>query len=71
MEKYYEVSLYEQIKLWKYLIVKVKAKNKEEAKEKALKLDVEDFIENDYLFETEETLKTEFSNLDNYIKEIK
>ena len=71
-EKLYEVKLGMKVKIWKDLYIKVKAKNEKEAISKALDLDYDEYIDSEYIYDSEELITTDFCKGDgDYIKEVK
>ena len=69
--KKYMVRFGQEIKVWRSMVVLVKAENEEEAKKKAMDLDVEDVIDDEYYFEDAEIIKDDFTpEHGDYVREL-
>jgi len=68
--KKYIVKYGMQVKVWKSVEVEVYAENKEEAIQKALDGLYDEYIDSEYIYDTEELIETEFNEKSgDYIKE--
>jgi len=71
MKKYF-VKYGVQVKVWKNVEVEVSAENKEEAVKKALDGLYGEYINSEYLYDSEDVIKVEFNEkVGDYVKETK
>jgi len=68
--KKYDIQFGQKVKIWVNNRVIVEAENEEEAIKKAFEGDIKDYLETDYLYDTEEVLENDFDRTSDDITEI-
>jgi len=69
--KKYDVQFGKKVQIWVNNRVIVEAENEEEALKKAFEGDIKEYVDTDYLYDTEEVLETDFDKDSDVLAEIK